>query len=467
MTLDNLKLGYSGTKEGAKQLVNDAAKIDKSVKSNDLSYANLVKAIHAVQVKMGIYGTTQEEAEKTITGSLSMVKAAWGNLMPALIQGGDAFDQCIENLVYSFDKFSDNAMPALQKALGGIGRLIETMAPKIEKEFPKMVDELLPPLIKAATSIVKGLISALPSIIKTIAKEIPNIVEQLAQAIVEAFGGKMTINLKEQVGKVLPVIKGVIFSVLGLVAAFKTLKAVQSVTGVFSSVMGMFGKSKEAGASGGVVSTFRQLAKTKTSTILKGMGNMAIIIGGFTIIGAALMAIAPYMGKLSDTKSILKLVAVISVLGVVGAGLSFLAGIVGRIPAVAVVKGLANMAIILGGMSAIILAFGKLSEIPKFNEFIKTGGDTLANLFNQIGKIAGSLVGGIGEGITNSLPKIGENLSAFAESLRPMFNVIKGIDMAGVGAFFSGLAGFLGVLAADKVVSIFGGKLTFRAYQLV
>lgn len=78
---------YAGTKEGAKDLVNDAAKIDKSIKKNDLSYANLVKAIHAVQNQMGITGTTQKEAEKTITGSLSMVKSAWANLMPALIEG--------------------------------------------------------------------------------------------------------------------------------------------------------------------------------------------------------------------------------------------------------------------------------------------------------------------------------------------------------------------------------------------
>lgn len=83
------------------RLVKDAAKLDKSVKANSLSYGNIVKAIHAVQKETGIYGTTQKEAEHTISGSLNSLKAAWGNLMPALIQGGDSFNQCVDNLVDS------------------------------------------------------------------------------------------------------------------------------------------------------------------------------------------------------------------------------------------------------------------------------------------------------------------------------------------------------------------------------
>ena len=144
------------------RLVKDASKLQDvqkelgvTVDGTSLSYANILKAIHVVQKSMDIMNTTQKEAEGTIRGSFNMVKSAWGNLMPALIQGGDSFDQCLENLVYSVDKFSDNIMPAVLKALSGVGDLIDKLVPKIEKEFPVLAEKLLPPLIRSAVSLTK------------------------------------------------------------------------------------------------------------------------------------------------------------------------------------------------------------------------------------------------------------------------------------------------------------------------
>lgn len=179
---------YGGTKSEMERLVKDAAKIDKSVKSNSLSYANIVKAIHAVQENLDITGTTAKEAEHTISGSLASMKSAWGNLLPALIQGGDNFDQCVDNLVDTVLAFKDNVMPAIEKALSGFGTLIEKLAPTLEKEFPKLVNELLPPLIKSATSLFSGLIQALPTIIATVVKELPAIAGGLVSAITQALG---------------------------------------------------------------------------------------------------------------------------------------------------------------------------------------------------------------------------------------------------------------------------------------
>ena len=150
--LDNLKLGYGGTQEEMKRLVKDAAKIDKSVKANDMSFGNIVKAIHAVQTKLDITGTTAKEAATTIQGSFSSLKSAWGNTLVALVTGGDDFDKCIDNLIDSAMTFGKNIMPAIMGALEGVGKLVERLAPYIESEFPKLVDTLLPPLIKAGTA---------------------------------------------------------------------------------------------------------------------------------------------------------------------------------------------------------------------------------------------------------------------------------------------------------------------------
>ena len=79
MLLDNLKLGYGGTKEEMVRLIKRASELDESVKANDLSFSNIILAIHAVQEELGIAGATSEEAATTISGSIGMVKASFAD----------------------------------------------------------------------------------------------------------------------------------------------------------------------------------------------------------------------------------------------------------------------------------------------------------------------------------------------------------------------------------------------------
>lgn len=507
------------------RLVKDAAKIDKSINSNSLSFDNIVKAIHAVQENMGITGTTAKEASSTIQGSLSSMKSAWGNLLTSFIVGGDSLDQCIDNFVDATMTFLDNLMPALEKGLSGIGVFIERIAPILEEKFPVLVDKLLPPLLKAATSLVKGLIIALPSIIKTIIQELPDIFKEVSLAIAEAFGmGKSVFdkigNFFSENAEKVKTFGGVLLGLIGSLMIFIKVKStIDKISSLFGKSGGSSGKSKSL--FGGI---FDKLANLKPQTIVKALGNIALIVGGLTLISSIFIPIANELAKGADLKEILKVVAVISILGLVGSAFAWISGIIGKIPIFVVVKGLANMAImiggltallaiinwamssvdidttkiltiaglitvlgtvgsvlsifsgivgiipipivlsglanialVIGGLTALIAAYGALGKIEGFNDFISTGGDTLANLFAQIGKIAGSLVGGIGEGISDSLPKIGENLSKFAESIKPMFTMFQGVDMSGVGSFFSALGRFMIQMGGEKLLSFFTG----------
>lgn len=533
--LDNLKLGYGGTKEEMKRLIKDAAKLDKSVKANDMSFGNIVKAIHAVQVELDIYKTTQNEAEKTISGSLASMKSAWGNLLPALIKGGDSFDQCVDNLVSTVKIFAKNIKPAILKALNGVGTLIDELVPMIEENLPTLINELLPPLIKAAVALLAGLIKALPSIVKALAKEVPNILSTLTEAIADAFNLKLPLkkfnddfnkfgnSLKQHAGtitKIIPVI-------LALVGAFKLFKGISSIKSLFGGLKGAGGTSENSNPVSGITNIFKGLAKTKPTTILKGMANLAIILGGMTILAAAIMAISPYMAKLTDFKSLIELVSTIAILGAVGTALAKFAQIVGKIPVATVAKGLANMAImiagmsallllvgavslinfdydkifkitkiigalgtvgsalslfagiigmipipvvlaglanialVLAGMTAIIVAFGALNKIDGFDEFIKSGGKILSTIAGVIGEIAGAFVGGIGAGITDGLPKIGENIAEFAKKIKPLFALFKGVDMTGVGNFFSAFGSFMLKMTGNKILSFFTSDTNF------
>ena len=348
-----------------------------SINTNTILLSSLLTEIKSLPTYLDTSdaNATAEEAEGTITGSLSSVRAAWQNLMPAMINGGDEFDRCIDNFVKSAKTFGKNMLPTIEKALVGTGKLIEELAPIIEAELPELVDTLLPPLIKAATSLLTGLIKALPSIVKTIAKEIPNILKELGNGIEEAFGsqfpiiGKIGEFFTKNSSSIVSGIKKIIPVVIALAAAFKGFTIIKGITSFFG---GLFGKGDKGGKGdgggkgdkdGGFLGTLKKLANEKPTTILKGMGNLAIIIGGFTVLAAALMFVAPYIVKLGDMGSFFKLAVVLAAVGVVGGVLAKFGDIAGKIPVTTVLKGLANMAIMIAGVSVLLLVVSAVSMI--------------------------------------------------------------------------------------------------------
>ena len=132
--LDNLKLGYGGTKTEMERLLKDADALSESFnlqtdEAEELvySYADIVDAIHIIQTEMGITGTTAQEAEKTISGSAAAMKAAFGNFLTELTkQNGDVAGS-FEELKKSVSTFVDNLTPriwAFIDALGPIGPLL-------------------------------------------------------------------------------------------------------------------------------------------------------------------------------------------------------------------------------------------------------------------------------------------------------------------------------------------------------
>lgn len=183
--LDNLSLGYAGTKEGMEQLLADAEKIS-GIKYDISSYSDMVAAIHVVQTEMGITGTTAEEADKTIQGSVNSMKGAWQNLVTGLGDSNADLDTLIGNFVDSLMTAGENLVPVLEQALEGVAKLIEKLAPIIADKIPELVPKIVPPLLNAATKIVAALVKALPSLIKILVQQIPSILAQLGQAILSA-----------------------------------------------------------------------------------------------------------------------------------------------------------------------------------------------------------------------------------------------------------------------------------------
>ena len=155
MLLDNLKLGYGGTKTEMERLLKDAQALT-GVKYDINNLADVYSAIHAIQEELGITGTTAKEAEKTITGSANMMKASWQNVLSAIAGGGD-LDRAINNLVYSIQKFFENIVPVVQRSLVGIGRLIERVAPLLVQNVASALIQAIPSLLNAVYQMIIGL----------------------------------------------------------------------------------------------------------------------------------------------------------------------------------------------------------------------------------------------------------------------------------------------------------------------
>ena len=191
-TLDNLFLGYGGTKEGLEQLIKRANELRvASGEAGDLvidNFADIVEAIHLVQGELNITGTTEREAAKTIQGSLAMAKAAWENLLVGLADKDADIGQLVDNLVESLEIFGRNVIPVVARAITGISEVIKGLAPIISKELPKIVKDGLPPLLEAFVTLISALVDSLPAIIKAIAEVAPLIITELVTAIVENIG---------------------------------------------------------------------------------------------------------------------------------------------------------------------------------------------------------------------------------------------------------------------------------------
>lgn len=214
--LDNLKLGYGGTQEEMRRLLDDAEKIS-GIKYDISSYADIVDAIHVVQKEMGITGTTAQEAAATIEGSVAMAKAAYSNWLTGLADENADLDALTGQLVDSVVTAAGNIIPRLGRivgtALGSIPQLVEKVGPELASSLGTMLSTAFETVkgslpqgmqesIAAATGslqeafgpIVSEIGEKLPSAIATAQEWIGRLVDAFAP-VAEQFAGTLAAAL--------------------------------------------------------------------------------------------------------------------------------------------------------------------------------------------------------------------------------------------------------------------------------
>lgn len=147
--LDNLKLGYGGTKTEMERLLKDAQEIS-GVKYDISNLSDVYNAIHVIQNELGVTGTTAKEANETISGSAAAMKASWDNFL----NGSGS----VEDLSKTITTFLNNVLKAIKKLAPDIIKGLISLFKEIGPTLASMIGELIPMVIEGAKELIQGLI---------------------------------------------------------------------------------------------------------------------------------------------------------------------------------------------------------------------------------------------------------------------------------------------------------------------
>lgn len=292
--LDNLKLGYAGTKQGMEQLIADAnAWGAANGKASDLSidsFADCVQAIEQVQEAQGIAGTTAYEAATTIEGSLSMVRASWENLLTAM-GTGEGLDVALGNFTTSLETFGSNAIPVVSRIVESVSQALPPMLDQLGPVIQTWIDQLAPVIGPLALDVLNSVMQVLatnaPAILTVFGSALNTAIDVLifdpiidaASGLADAVGGAIAGLPDAFMSLLSSVIDGVASWASQLVA-----DAGQAGSGFLSGIQSFFGQvpGAIAGFIASAVSVLVGLAGQAASAAANaGQSFLSAIQGGF------------------------------------------------------------------------------------------------------------------------------------------------------------------------------------------
>lgn len=252
--LDNLKLGYGGTKSEMERLLQNAEKLT-GVHYDINNLSDVYNAIHEIQKNLGITGTTAKEAATTIDGAMKMTKASWDNLLTGLADPKQAVGPLISEFTTSLGTLAKNVTPKIKEVFDALPNALIQITPQLMN----MIIDLAPSLILAAINLVAGLIGALPGIISPIFSQLSSLIgsgmiDKIGQSISSNMptliskGLDMLLQFSQAILTNLPVLVGmgmklIFYLVQGLMSALPTL--ISKVPTIIANLADAFSNSAQ------------------------------------------------------------------------------------------------------------------------------------------------------------------------------------------------------------------------------
>ncbi|MBR6523450.1 MAG: hypothetical protein IKT39_02425 [Clostridia bacterium] len=296
--LDNLKLGYGGTKQEMERLLADAQKLT-GIKYDISNLADVYTAIHVIQEELGITGTTALEASTTIVGSASMMKASWSNMMTGIADDNADMDRLMDELIDSVLTFADNIMPRVETAVEGIGDFASKAADRLIPELidvflsaaPELADaavdtvsafvdgisdnadEIASAAVEIGASLVEGIIEIIPQIVEAAGEIISAFTDELGKAVPALSPFTSVISmLADNIGTLTPLL-------LGAIAAVKGFSVAKSIAGTVTRLAASY---QTAALQVGLYTAQQGISKITTVAETAALTAKEIIVGALT-----------------------------------------------------------------------------------------------------------------------------------------------------------------------------------------
>ena len=449
--LDNLKLGYGGTKEEMQRLISDASKMTDiqkklgvTVDESSLSFDNIVAAIHVMQESMQIGGTTAREAATTIEGSVNMMKAAWENWLTGLGDSDADMAQLTDNLVESFETAAENVVPRVAIILGALLGSV----PGIVAEVGPVAAQALQDTFMTAAQTFHDMLpqeaqSALDGAIETFKGS------GLADAVGNALSGIAEFGAKAADG------------ISQLAESFDETSAMEAAATVIDTVAGFIGHlADQAGeylmpvleAAGEAMSAFFQAvadAQVWLEPLATFLGDvlvaaLEVVVAAFTFAVDAVTllvnAVTEFVNFLLEAPANIQ-----SFVDQVGAFFGQLPGLIGGF--------LAGVMASIGAWVAGIVA----QAVQAGSQFLSSVGSFFGQLPGQVGGFLSSVIGTVGGWVSSMGGKAAEAASTFGSNLiNGLMGIIGQAQSAGsaiVQGLIDGIMGMIGA-AGDAIGSV-------------
>lgn len=411
--LDNLKLGYGGTKTEMQRLLQDAEKLT-GVHYDINNLGDVYKAIHAIQENLKITNTTQEEASSTLTGSFGMLKASWKDFLGNISTGQNVFGS-FKNLASSLGTFlGGNLFPMLANIGKSIGDVLVGVADSIPSVLPKMLDGIqafatdlanqAPQFIKSGfemlNKLVDGIISGIPILIEklpTIISTFANIINDNAPTVLLCGAqliGKLAIGLIQAIPTLIANVPKIIGAIVDVWSAFNWLNVGKmAITGLGNGIKSLFGFLKGTGKEALDTVLINILMLPERLRSLGGKGISGLVSGIKSLFGS----LGSAAGKISEI-----IVKAVSSLPskMLGIGKNIVEGIW---------KGIWNM----GGWITKKIGDFAGGIVKSFKGFLGIHSPSRV-MRDSVGRFIGE---GIGLGITDSFDTVKKDINSFSNSI--------------------------------------------------
>lgn len=450
--LDNLKLGYGGTQNEMKRLLEDARKITGVTYDID-NLADVYQAIHVIQGELDITGTTAKEAASTISGSLNAMKAAYQNVMGNLALGEDIGPSlnALKETAVTFVR--DNLLPAAVNVVSALPTALVSLA-------AQLAAPMLHAGVQAVLSLAAGLTSAIPELLREATKALEGIVNAIITGVPALINAGMLLlnglvqGLLEAVPELLAALPGIVDNLTTTLAAFLP----QFISAVNLLVMGVVQALPTAIQQ--IVAVLPTLIDSLINVLLTLMPE--IVDAGLALLSALvadlpeiISAVAAAIPEIVDAivNAILSSIPLL-----IDAGIQLLTMLVGNLPAIisgivsalpTIINSIVNA--VLGSIPLLIrsgiqlfvalvsnlpaIISGVVAAVPQIIDAIVGG---FAGGFDAMANIGLNLIKGIWSGISDAAAWLKSKIAGFfggvVDSIRDFFGIHSPSRlMAGIG----------------------------------